>query len=420
MDLLIKNAQIIQPGTPLHGKIRDLLIRDGKFEKIASNIPEQKGIQTFRYPDLKISTGWMDMRVSFGEPGYEERETLAHGLKVAAYSGFTAIALMPGTNPPADHRAAVKYLIEQSAGSPVSVYPVGALTKGMKGQEMAEMYDMSLAGAVAFGDGNHPTDNPQLLKVALQYAQAFDGLLMSFPQDTALVNNAPANESDFTVRLGLKGNPGLAETTRISRDSALLEYTGGKLHIPLITTRESAKLIRNARRKGLDISCSVSVHHLILTDRELEHFDTRYKVDPPLRQTKDTKALRKAVTDGTVCCIVSDHRPLDIEVKKKEFALAEPGTIGLESFFGALNTVLSPEDFIPLITENPRKRLGINLPAIEEGEKADITLFETRSEWSFDISHVRSTSKNSAFYGKKMKGKALGIIHNNQLVLHSS
>jgi dihydroorotase len=375
MNLLIKSAIICDKNSPLHNKKRDLLIEKGVITKIAASIKPKKSIKELSLPNLHVSAGWFDTSVSFGEPGYEERETLENGLQTAAKSGFTAIALNPMTQPITDNRASVAYLKSNSKFFATDLFPIGSLTKKAEGTEMAELYDMQQAGAVAFGDYKRAVKNPILLKVSLQYAQAFDGLLMSFPQEELIANKGIANESETTIRFGLKGNPNLAEELQIVRDLYILEYTGGKLHIPTITTGKSVQLIKEAQKKGLVVTCSVSAHHLILEDKELANFNSDYKVSPPLRTNKDIKALQKGVKEGVISIITSDHQPLDIENKKKEFAHAKSGTIGLESLFGAVNSVLLLDNIIESITTKPRIVFGIKPVLIKEGEPANLTFF---------------------------------------------
>ncbi len=417
MNLLIKSAVIIDKKSPLHRKKRDILIEKGVITKIATTIKTTKKIKELKLPNLHLSLGWFDTSVSFGEPGFEERETIENGMQTAAKSGFTSIAVNPMTHPVTDNRASVEYLLSKANTFATDLYPIGSLTKKAEGTEMAELYDMQQAGAIAFNDYKKPTKNPNLLKVSLLYAQAFDGLLMSFPQEEFIANQGVANESDYSIKIGLKGNPNLAEELQIIRDLYLLEYTGGRLHIPTISTGKSVRLIKEAQKKGLEVTCSVSAHHLVLLDSELATFNSNYKVTPPLRTKKETRALQKGVKDGTIAFVTSDHRPLDVENKKKEFALAKSGTIGLESFFGAVNTVLDLDEFIDNITYKPRKVFKINQPELKEGAVANLTFFNPDVEWTFTENDILSTSKNSAFIGKKLKGKAYGIFNNKQLVL---
>jgi len=417
MNLLVKNAVIIAKNNPLHLKKRDVLIEKGLITKIASSIEIDGEIKVLNKQNLHLSVGWFDSSVSFGEPGYEERETLENGLRTAAKSGFTAVAVNPINHPITDNKPSVMYLINVTKGNITDLFPIGSLTKNADGAEMAELYDMQDSGAIAFSDYKRPINNPSLLKVSLRYAQAFDGLIMSHPQDTLIANNGVANESPAMMHIGLKGNPNLAEELQIVRDIHLLEYTGGRLHIPTISTKQSVKLIRDAQQKGLAVTCSVSAHHLTLTDKELEFYNSSFKVNPPLRTAQDCKALQKGLKDGVINMLTSDHRPIDIEDKKKEFEVAKDGTIGLESFFGAVNTVLGVDDYIDAITTNPRSIFGIKQPIIKEGAKANLTFFNPDVDWTFTTESILSTSKNTAFIGKTMKGEVYGVYNNDKYII---
>ncbi len=416
MNILIKSAKIIDKASPFHLKKRDLLIEKGIIVKIAKSIVAAKGVKTITLENLHVSCGWFDTSVSFGEPGYEERETIEHGLKVASKSGFTAVAVNPNTNPVIDSKAAVAFLINKSKENAVALYPIANLTKGAKGIEMAELYDMQNAGAVAFGDYNKAITNANLLKIGLQYAQNFEALILSFPQENNIAKGF-VNEGVNSTKLGLIGIPALAEELQIARDLFLLEYTGGKLHIPCISTAKSVKLIAQAKKKGLDISCSVAAHHLALTDDNILDFNTNYKVLPPLRTKKDVKALQKAVENGVIDMITSDHNPIDIEHKKVAFEHAKFGTIGIESLFGTINAVLNLEKLIDALTTNPRKRFGLEKITIQENEKANLTLFNPNVNYTFTEDHILSTSKNAAMLNKKMQGKVYGIYANKKLIV---
>jgi len=418
MNIIIKSAKIIDSSSPFHNKTQDILIENGKFSKIASKINNDKGYQEVALKDLYVSVGWFDSSVSFGEPGYEERETILNGLNVAAKSGFTAIALNANSNPLIDNKSAVEFLVNKAINHAVSLYPIANLTQKAEGVELAELFDMLNSGAIAFGDYNAGIENANLMKLALLYAQNFGGLILSFPQNNSLANNGFANEGENATKLGLKGNPSIAEELQISRDLFILEYTGGKLHIPTISTEKSVKLISEAKRKGLDVSCSVSAHHLFMTDNEIEAFNTNCKVKPPLRTLRDVKALIKGVHNGTIDMITSDHNPIDIEHKKVEFENSLDGTIGLESLFGAVNSVIDLEKTINGLTNSPRNRFCIKNPTIDINQKAELTLFTPDGTYFFKESNIISTSKNSAFIDKKLKGKAYGIYANNKLILN--
>lgn len=416
MNVIIRQAKIVDPKSTFHNQVVDVKINNGVFEKIAPTLPKEDGFEEVTFSNLHLSQGWFDSSVSLGEPGFEDRETIANGLQVAAKSGFTAIALQPNSFPVIDNQSQVHFVQQKAGNSATQLYPIGALTKNSEGADLAELFDMKNAGAIAFGDYNKNLSNANLLKIGLQYVQDFDGLVIAFCQDEKIKGNGVVNEGIVSTRLGLKGIPNLAEELIVARNLFLLEYTGGKLHIPTISTAKSVQLIREAKAKGLNVTCSVAVHHLTLTDEKLDTFDSRYKVLPPLRTETDRKALLDGVLDGTIDCITSDHNPLDIEHKKMEFDLAKYGTVGLESAFGALATVL-PIDIIVEKLTSGKRIFSINSSEIKEGNSADISLFSTENEWEFTKDSLLSKSKNSAFLGSKMKGKALGIYNNKQLIL---
>jgi len=417
MNLLIKSATIIDPSSPFHNKKNDILIESGSITKISKTIKNPNNYQEIKLDNLHISQGWFDSSVCFGEPGLEERETIENGLHTAAKSGFTAVAVNPNTNPVADNKSTIQFIKNKSQGFATSLYPIGNLTKGGESTDLAELYDMQNFGAIAFGDYNKPICNANLLKIGLQYAQNFDALILSFPQDNSIASEGLVNEEINSTKLGLKGIPGLAEELQIARDLFILEYTGGKIHIPTISTEKAVKLIKEAKRKGLKVTCSVSAHHLVLTDDELKSFNANTKVLPPLRTVKDTKALIKGLKEGVIDMVTSDHNPIDIEHKKVEYYNAKFGTIGLESLFGALNKIIELDTLITSLTQKPRAVFNIESSTIEEGSKANITLFNPNFEYEFKESHILSSSKNSLFINKKMNGKVYGIIANNKVVL---
>ena len=418
MTTLLKSATIIDASSPHHKQIKDILIVNGKITEIEDSIKENDTFKVIKLDNLHVSSGWFDTSVSFGEPGYEERETIKKGLEVAGKSGFTTVAVNANTNPIIDSKSDVEFLINKANGSATKLLPVGALTQGSKGVDMAELYDMQQSGAIAFGDYNKAIDNDNLMKVALLYAQNFDGLVISFPKNNSIAGEGIVNEGPNSTRLGLKGSPSLAENIQIARDLYLLEYTGGKLHIPTISTAKSVQLIKEAKKKGLQVTCSVSAHHLTLTDDELEGFDSKAKVTPPLRSKQDAKALIKGLQEGIIDMITSDHNPIDIENKKLEFSLAKDGTIGLESLFGAVNSVIDLETTIKALTVNPRIVFNQEPHSIQKDTLANMTLFNPAGNYIFAKEHILSTSKNAVFIGKELQGKVYGIYANKKLVLN--
>jgi len=417
MKIIIREAKIIDSESPFHNKTADIIIIDGVIKKIGTSLPNTEKADEVKLDNLHVSQGWFDSSVSLGEPGFEDSETIANGLNVAARSGFTAIALQPNSYPIIDNQSQVNFVKSKANGFATQLYPIGALTKGSEGKDMAELFDMQKAGAVAFGDYNKSLENANLLKIALQYVQDFDGLVIAFAQDSNIKGNGVANEGIVSTKLGLKGIPNLAEELQIARNLFLLEYTGGKLHIPTISTSKSVQLIKEAKAKRLNVTCSVSVHHLTLTDSTLENFDTRYKVAPPLRTETDRKALIAGVLDNTIDVITSDHNPIDIEHKKMEFDMAKNGTIGLESAFGSLLSILPLEIVVKKLTAG-KSIFCIENESIAEGNKANISLFNPEGQRIFTKENILSKSKNSSFLGTDIKGKAYGIVNQGQLVLN--
>ncbi|CAM4262145.1 dihydroorotase [Zobellia nedashkovskayae] len=414
MNILLKSAKIIDTNNEaLHLKTRDIHIKNGIIVKIAAKIEPESKTQVVKHKNLHVSIGWFDSSVSFGEPGYEERETIENGLHTAALSGFTDVILNPSTHPCPDSSSDIVYLKSASTGLATNLYPLGTLTMKADGNDLAELYDMKNAGAVGFYDYKLPVTNANLLKVALQYVQNFDGLVYSFPLDTKIAGKGIVNEGEVSTKLGLKGIPTLAEELQVARDLFILEYTGGKLHIPTISTANSVKLIADAKKKGLNVSCSVAIHNLIYTDSVLEQFDSIYKVMPPLRTKKDAKALLKGLKDGTIDFVTSNHTPMNIEEKRVEFDNASNGTIGLESAFGSMNQLLDIETVIAILSKG-RERYGLKSPEIKEGEVACLTLFNPDDTYVFTEEHIKSTSKNSMFISAELKGKVYSIINNGQ------
>lgn len=418
MNLIFKKARLIEPENLFHNQVIDIKIKDGIIKKIDSNIQSEEGFEVIELDNLHVSAGWFDTSVSLGEPGYEERETITNGLQVAGKSGFTGIALQPNSNPIIDNQSQIHFVKQKANNSVTELFPIGALTKNSDGIELAELFDMKNAGAIAFGDYNKSIDNANLLKVALQYTQDFDGLVIAFSQDNNIKGKGIVNEGISATQLGLKGIPSLAEEIIINRNLFILEYTGGKLHIPTISTAKSVQLVRDAKAKGLSVTCSVAVHNLFFNDNVLKGFDANFRVTPPIRTEEDRKALIEGVIDGSIDCITSDHNPVDIEHKKLEFDLAKNGTIGLESAYTALQTILSTEVIVEKLTAG-RKVLNLETVSLKEGEKANISLFNPEGSSEFNLENILSKSKNSAFLGSTLKGKVYGIYNQGSLTLNN-
>ena len=417
MNVILKSAKILDPESTFNNQVVDIKIENGIITQIETNIPDSADFKIVNLPDLCVSKGWFDSSVSFGEPGYEDRETILNGLQTAAKSGFTGVALQPNANPVIDNQSQVYFVKSKAANQATTLYPIGAFTKNSEGLDLAEMFDMQNAGAVAFGDYQKSTSNANLLKIGLQYTQDFNGLVLAFCQDKTIKGNGVVHEGIVSTTLGLKGIPALAEELEVARNLFLLEYTGGKLHIPTISTAKSVKLIKEAKAKGLQVTCSVAVHNLVLTDDILTEFDTRTKVLPPVRTEEHRKALLNGVLDGTIDVITSDHNPLDVELKKMEYDKAKFGTIGLESAFGALQTVLPTEVIIDKLTAGS-KIFSAQQSVIEVNQKANITLFNTTTAYTFTKQNIQAKSKNAIFLNHQLKGKVYGIYNNQKLVVN--
>ena len=413
MNLLIKSATIIDPNSPFNKKTADVLIIDGAITKIAENI--EADVPFFEAKGKILSPGFFDLNCNIGELGLETKETLESGTMAAAAGGFTGLALMPNTQPPVHSKAEVEYLMNRAKNNLVDVYPLGTISHKREGKDMAEMYDMYRSGAKAFTDGTRPVQDAGLMERALLYTKGFNALVFSYPEDAAIAGKAKVNEGEISTLLGMKGIPSLAEELIIARDLYLAEYTGSKIHFSTISTSRSVDLIREAKKKGLPVTCDVTAYHMVLTDEALKGFDSNYKVKPPLRIQKDVDALIAGLKDGTIDAIVSQHTPHEIEFKDVEFEVAEYGNIGLQTTFSlALQTGLDIELIVEKLSINPRTILDVEPAAIAEGKKANLTVFDPEAEWDYTKENNRSKSANSPFIGTTLKGKVLLTLNNNQ------
>lgn len=417
MNLLLKNVTILENQNPFHKQQVDIEITDGIISKIGKNLAIKDGFEVIEKDNLHVSQGWLDTSVVFGEPGFETTETIENGLKVAAKSGFTNVFVHSNTNPAIDNQAIIQFVKSKAQDSISNLHIVGCLTKNSEGTDLAELFDMKNAGVVAFGDYKKSMSNANLLKIAFQYVENFDGILFVQPMNKDIKGKGFVNEGEVSTKLGLKGIPAMAEEIEIERNIALLEYTKGKLHIPTITTKKSVELIAKAQSKGIEITCGVSVNNLVLNDEELVDFNSNTKIYPPLRTESDRKALIEGVLNNVISVITSDHCPVNIEQKQLEYDLADFGSIGLESAFGALQTVLPTDVIVEKFTAQ-KSYFNIENQTISEGNKANITLFNPNEEWVFGKENILSFSKNSIMIGKKMKGKVYGIINNNKTLLN--
>lgn len=417
MKILIKSCKILDRNSPFNGAKKDVLVEDGIITKIQDKIDSEVD-QEITFNDLHLSIGWYDANVNFCDPGYEIKEDVISGLKAAQAGGFTAVSVSPDTQPSLSNKTQIEYVLKSAAFSSVDIYPFGSITENLKGEQLAELYDMSESGAVAFTDAKNDVSSGILYR-ALLYAQNFGGKIISFPYDQSLFGKGQVNEGKVSVMTGLKSIPSLAEHIRVQRDLSLLAYTNGSLHFTGISTKESVDLIREAKAKGLNVTADTYIINVLLNDEEMLSFNQNLKVLPPLRSEADRLALVQGLKDGAIDFICSNHSPENIENKDLEFDLAEFGTIGLQTLFGLLCEIsdLSMEDKIELISTNPRKTFGLKELSINEGEMANLTLFSPSLEWTFTEDQILSKSKNSPFIGKNFKGKAVGTINNGLLTL---
>ena len=417
MNILIKSSRIIDINSKYHNKIMDILIIDGEIKKIAKSIITKQKIE-YSAKNLHISPGWFDLHANFCEPGNEQKETLESGSNAAKKGGFTGVMIMPNTTPNLDNKSMIKYIYNTNKNNIVDIHPAGNLTKNQKGNDIVEMHDMSKAGCLAFTDDKHSIKRNDVLKIAMLYSKDCDALIMNYPNDDSIANKGYMHEGKISTQLGIKGIPSLAEEIMVDRDISICEYTNSRFHLSYLSTKKSAEKVKKAKSKGLNITADVALHNLFLTDEAVNNFDTRYKVIPPLRTNKDNNALIKALKDGTIDIITTDHSPQDEENKKIEFDNAANGIIGLESAFGLLCKHLTPHIELSQLIEknaiNPRKTLGLDQATISEGNIANITFFNPDLEWEFKKTDIKSKSNNTPFLGKLLKGKALAIFNNNQ------
>ncbi len=420
--ILLVNGRLIDPVNKLDG-IYHLLIEDGKIKSITEQIPAfSSDYQTIDVRNKWIVPGLMDMHVHLREPGREDKETIATGTQAAAAGGFTAVACMPNTTPALDEESKIRYVIQHGEDCPCRIYPIGAITKGLEGEELAPMGEMVKTGAKAVSDDGKSVAKSNLMRNALNYSRSFNIPVICHCEDTALSQKGHMNEGIVSTRLGIRGIPAIAEEIIVARDLLLAEYTGARVHIAHVSTAGSVRLIRDAKSRGVRVSAETCPHYFTLTDEDVGPYDTNKKMNPPLRTAKDRDAVIAGLVDGTIDVIASDHAPHVSEEKDVEFDAAAFGVIGLETSVGVVMTylvskgILSPSDMVRKMSVEPNRIMGTAGGTLSTGAIADITIIDPEASWVVNPQHFFSKSRNTAFSGFSLKGYAWMTILGGQVV----
>jgi dihydroorotase len=418
-DLVIAGGRVIDPESRMD-RVADVYVRDGVIKKIEKPGSNPRASEVIQARGKMVVPGLIDMHTHLREPGREDEETIYTGSCAAVAGGFTSVCCMPNTQPPIDNQETVKFVYQKAKEAKGKVYCIGCITKDRKGEELTEIYDLVQAGVVAISDDGRPVESSQVFRNALEYSRMFDLPVISHCEDLSLSSNGVMHEGFVSTSLGLCGIPGIAEEIAVARDLKLAEFTNSRIHIAHVSTAGSVDLIRQAKKMGVNVTCEATPHHFTLTHETIRTFDTNAKVNPPLRTTKDTEAIKRGLRDGTIDCIATDHAPHSIEEKEVEFDFAPPGLVGLETALGLVITelidkgILSWAQAVAKLTVNPARILNLPGGRIKAGLPADITVIDPKASWVVDPSEFRSKSKNSPFGGRKLKGRAwITIVEGN-------
>ena len=413
--LLIKNGRVVDPASKLDAR-RDILVEDGRLAAVEAKI-DRAGAEVFDAANLVVAPGFIDMHVHLREPGKESAETIQSGARAAAAGGFTAVACMPNTQPANDTALVTRYILAQAAqAGGARVYPIGAVTKNLAGEELAELESLRAAGAVAFSDDGHPVWNSRILRRALEYAAALNLAVIDHCEDPQLAAGGVMHEGDCALRLGLRGIPALAEELPVTRNVVMAALAGGHIHLAHLSTRGALEVVRRAKRAGVRVTCEVTPHHFTLTDEACREYDTRAKMNPPLRTADDVTALVEGLADGTVDAIASDHAPHTPTEKQADFESAPFGVIGLETAVAlALDKLFHASKItlprlVELFSANPARILGVEGGQLKVGAPADLTVLDLERKWTYRAAEGVSKSRNSPFDGWSFRGAAAATI----------
>ncbi|MBJ6801481.1 dihydroorotase [Geomonas propionica] len=421
MNLLIKGGRVIDPSQGID-ETMDVLIADGVVLELGQGIAAPEGTQTIDASGLLVTPGLIDMHVHLRDPGLEYKEDIATGSRAAAAGGFTSVACMPNTSPVIDNKAVACYVVNKAQSEAlVNVFPIGSITKGSKGDSLAEMGDLKEAGCVAVSDDGKPVCNSELMRRALEYAKGVGITVISHSEDLALVGEGVMNEGFVSTELGLKGIPWAAEDIAVAREVYLAEFACAPVHIAHISTAGSARIIRNAKARGVKVTCETAPHYFSLTDDAVRGYNTNAKMNPPLRGESDVAAMKAALADGTIDAIATDHAPHHPDEKDVEFNVALNGIVGLETSLPLSlklveDGVLDLKALVSVMSCNPAKILGLDRGTLRVGAVGDVTVIDPGKEWQVEAAKLESKSKNSPFLGWKMKGKAVYTVVKGQVV----
>lgn len=422
--LLIRNGRVVDPSQGLDEGM-DLLIEDGCVAALGERIETTADTAVLDAAKLVVAPGFIDLHTHLCEPGFEYKETIASGLRAAAAGGYTAVCAMADTDPVNDDPAVTRYIREKADEVGLSrLYPVGAISKGRKGEALAEIGEMVEEGAVAISDADRPVTNPLLVRRVLEYARSFDVPVVAYPKDLDLADGGTMNESAVSTRIGLRGIPAAAEDIMVARDILIAESVHGRLHLAHLSTGAGLDLVRSAKRKGSEVSCDIAPHHFILSDGDVEpaNYDPNWKTYPPLRSAADVEGVLQAIYDGTADAIASDHSPHHADEKELDFADAPFGIVGLETAVGLAidrlihGKVIGIAQLVRLFSTGPAEVFNLPGGTLREGEPADLTLLDLRKRWTVDPSKFKSKARNTPFAGRQLKGAPMVTIVGGKIV----